>query len=59
MRCDDGYNTTRSKNEALTLRLVQGIGCLLPDLIRISVDQRILSHAAAHDTVKQLLSFRE
>lgn len=54
---DHGYHTSRSEDETLPPRLLDGVRCFLLDLNLIPVNQRVLSHATAHDSWILLLCF--
>lgn len=59
MRGDDRHNASRSEDEALSIRLLDGIRRLDPNLRRIFVNQRILSHTPTHHSREMLLCLRK
>ena len=54
MRGDHRDDTSRSKQEISAAGLLEGIRRLFPDLVRVAINERPLSHAAAGNAGEML-----
>ena len=54
MRCNHGDHTSRAEQEVPAAGLLDGIRGFFPDLGRVLIDKRSLSHASTGNTLEKL-----